>query len=98
MADQVLSDQYGPTAATYTRGLGFLLPIVAAALVLISTTTGDRTLVGAAASYQLLFVVAALYPITADQGPKYFAVALVGHLVLLGALLLGVRRKKEVSP
>ena len=97
LVDQLLSDEYGPSAVTYTRGLSLLLPIVAAALVLISTTTGDRTLVGAAASYQLLFVVAALYPMAVDQAPIYFRTALVGHLVLLAALVLGIRRLRRAD-
>jgi hypothetical protein len=84
---------------TYTRGFALLLPIVAAALVLFSTTTGDRVMVGAAASYLLLFVVAALYPMAVDQAPTYFAAAPRGHLVLLAALLLGVRRRESlISP
>jgi hypothetical protein len=95
--DQFLSDQDGPSAVTYTRGFSLLLPIVAAALVLAATATGDRKLVGAAVSYQLLFAVAAVYPMTVDQAPYYFTTALCGHLILLAVLLLGLRRKKELS-
>jgi hypothetical protein len=94
---QLLPDESGPSAATYTRGFALLLPIVAAALVLASTTTGDRTLVGAAASYLLLFALASLYPMSQEQAPDYFAAALLGHLVLLAALLLGVRRRKPAA-
>ncbi len=95
--DQLLSDQYGPSAATFTRGFALLIPVVAAALVLIGTTTGDKTLIGAAASYQVLFALAALYPIAMEEAPNYFATALLGHLILLAALLLGVRRLNRGS-
>ena len=70
MVTQLLSDESGPSAATYTRGLSLLLPVVAAALVLAGTATANRVIVGAAASYLLLFAIAALYPINAGQAPR----------------------------
>jgi hypothetical protein len=72
-----------------------LLTIVPAALVLLSTTTRDRILIGAAASYQLLFVVAAIYPMTANQAPSYFVAMVCGHLLLLAALVVGLRRVRH---
>jgi hypothetical protein len=89
---QVVSEESGPTAMAYTRGLALLLPVIPSALVLlVSTTAGDRVVVGAAGSYLLLFVAASLYPIFANIAATYFAAMLCGHLALFAGLLLAIR-------
>ncbi|WP_112236939.1 caspase, EACC1-associated type [Kribbella monticola] len=93
---QLVPDESGPSAATYTNGLALLLPAVAAALVLLVSTTARNPLaVGAAASYLLLMVVAALYPIGVNTARTYFTAMLLGHLLLLAALALSMRRVRD---
>jgi hypothetical protein len=44
-----------------------------------------------AASYLLLFIAAAIYPISVSAAPNYFTAMLCGHIVLLAALAASLR-------
>ncbi|WP_170284965.1 caspase family protein [Kribbella amoyensis] len=95
---QLIPDQSGPSAATYTHGLSLLLPVTATGLVLLASLTANPVAVGAAVSYLVLFCAAGVYPISINNAPVYFGAMIAGHLVLLLALYLGLRLPTPASP
>jgi len=99
---QVAEDDNGATATSYAGGFALLLPLVAAGLVLLAAMStspdGYRIACGAAAAYLMLVVLASIYPIGDDVAPTYFKGMLVGHLILLAALVPGVIRRSRQGP
>ncbi|HEU4947031.1 MAG TPA: caspase family protein [Kribbella sp.] len=98
VAIQLWPKDGGPSGVSYTSGLALLMPLVAASLVLLAVGSvapaAAQIAFGAAATYLLLFVLAAIYPIGTDNVPAYFLGMIIGHLVLLAALVLGAIRRR----
>jgi hypothetical protein len=103
VAAQFTDNDSSSSAAYYGTALIVLLALAPTGLATLAVMAAGgghhRVAVGAAMTYALLMALAAVYPIVADTADRYFAVMLVGHLVLVLAVAVDLlmRRRRATA-